>query len=445
MKDLIKKPLNMVKKLWHFFWSLVGVAMLKGCQEKMIIIGVTGTKGKSTVVNMLSNVLSKLNIKFASYSTMEVWENGKAKPNDQKMTMPGRWSLPLFFRKAAKSGAKVGIVEVTSWGLEQFRADCFNFDIAAITNLQKEHIEIHGGFDNYKNAKGRLFSLLTKHKTKYIDNKKVEKVSVVNFDDLHENYFVRFDADKKYVVSAKQDKPSSKVGVLDLKLIKPENLAIDESGIHFSFEGVNFDLALYGLFNVYNVLIALAILKALKLDMKEVAKILNEYQGAKGRMEFVKTKSNINVVVDYAHTPDSLKAVLQTLKDMGFKKIISVIGSCGGSGRDKWKRPEMGKIATEMSDYVIITNEDPYDEDPQKIVNSIYNGITDKNKARIILDRETAIKKAIDLVNNDDEVVILTGKGAEKIIMVKDGLKGVKKQAYLGDYEIAKRHLESKK
>jgi UDP-N-acetylmuramoyl-L-alanyl-D-glutamate--2,6-diaminopimelate ligase len=132
----------------------------------------------------------------------------------------------------------------------------------------------------------------------------------------------------------KENKNNTKINILNLNLIKPENLIIDATGIHFDLEGAHFDLGIYGTFNVYNILIALAILKALKIDFNRVNDILKEYKGPKGRMEFVKTKTNINVVVDYAHTPDSLKAVLTTLKEMGFKKIISVTGACGGS-RDK--------------------------------------------------------------------------------------------------------------
>jgi UDP-N-acetylmuramoyl-L-alanyl-D-glutamate--2,6-diaminopimelate ligase len=200
--------------------------------------------------------------------------------------------------------------------------------------LQKEHIEIHGGFDNYKKAKGILFKLLTKYNHKYIDNKKIDKVAIVNFDDDNAGYYLEFKADKKYVVSLKENKNSTKVNILNLNLIRPENLVIDTTGIHFDLEEIHFDLGIYGTFNVYNILIALTILKALKIDLKLVSEVLKEYKGPKGRMEFVKTASNTNVVVDYAHTPDSLKAVLTTLKEMGFKRIISVIGACGGT-RDK--------------------------------------------------------------------------------------------------------------
>jgi len=308
--------------------------MLNGIQDKMIIVGVTGTKGKSTIVNMLSFVLKKLEIGYASYSTLETSNNANAVLNTQKMTMPGRWVLPMFFKEAYKHGAKIGIVEATSSGLSQFRGDAFNFDIVAITNLQKEHIEIHGGFDNYKKAKGKLFKLLTKYNHKFIDNKKIDKISIVNFDDDNCSYYLDFKADKKYVVSLKENKNNTKINILNLNLIKPENLLIDASGIHFNFEGVHFDVNLYGTFSVYNLMIALTIFKALKLDMNKVAEVLKEYKGAKGRMEFVRTKANKNVVIDYAHTPDSLKAVLTTLKEMGFKKIISVVGACGGS-RDK--------------------------------------------------------------------------------------------------------------
>lgn len=407
----------------------------------MIIVGVTGTKGKSTVVNMLSFVLKKLDIKYASYSTLETSNNNASNLNTQKMTMPGRWTLPMYFKNAFKNGARIGIIEATSSGLNQFRGDAFNFDIAAITNLQKEHIEIHGGFENYKKAKGRLFKLLTKYNHKFIDNKKIDKISIVNLDDDNSSYFLDFKADKKYVVSLKENKNNTKINILNLNLMKPDNLIVDATGIHFDFEGIHFDINLFGTFNVYNLMVALVILKALKVDMNKVTEALKEYQGAQGRMEFVRTKTNKNVIVDYAHTPDSLKAVLTTLKEMGFNKVISVIGACGGS-RDKWKRPEMGKIASELSDYTIVTNEDPYDEDLYKIMNAIYMGITDKEKARIVPDRIEAIHKGIDMLNNEDEVLILTGKGSEKVIMVKGGIRGTMKQEYIGDYEVAKQYLE---
>jgi len=242
--------------------------------------------------------------------------------------------LPCYFKNAYQQGARIGIIEATSSGLAQFRGDAFNFDIVALTNLQKEHIEIHGGFDHYKQAKGRLFKLLMQSKHKFIDNKKIDKISIVNFDDEHSQYYLDFKADKKYVVSLSESKNSTKINILNLNLIKPENLAVDATGIHFNFEDIHFDVNLYGTFSVYNIMMALAILKALKVDIAKVAEALKDYKGAKGRMEFVKTKTNKNVVVDYAHTPDSLKAVLTTLKEMGFKKIISVVGACGGS-RDK--------------------------------------------------------------------------------------------------------------
>ncbi len=441
IKKFVKKIYKLGITLWHYSWSLIGRIILTGVQDKMVIVGITGTKGKSSVVSILSFVLKSLDIKYASYSTLEISSNQGSVLNTQKMTMPGRWTLPMYFRKAYKNGARVGIIEVTSSGLSQFRGDAFNFDIVAITNLQKEHIEIHGGFDNYKQAKGRLFKLLTQSKHKFIDNKKIEKVSIVNFDDENSQYYLDFKADKKYIVSLNENKNNTKINILNLNLIKPENLAIDATGLHFNFEDIHFDVNLYGTFSVYNVMMTLAILKALKVDMAKVAEIIKDYKGTKGRMEFVKTKTNKNVVVDYAHTPDSLKAVLTTLKEMGFKKIISIVGACGGS-RDKWKRPEIGKIAGNLSDYVIVTNEDPYDEDPHKIMNAIYAGIENKEKARIIADRIEAIHKGIDMLNSDEEVLIVTGKGSEKVVMVKGGMRGFTKQDYAGDYEVAEQYLE---
>ena len=392
MKALIKKLIPRFLLNWyHFLLVFLGALIYKFPSKKLIVIGVTGTNGKSTVVHLVTEILEKSGFKTASISSIRFKIGEKEWPNRLKMTMPGRLMLQKFLRQAVKDGCKYAVLEVTSEGIKQHRHKFIDFNGAVFTNLTREHIEAHKGFENYKKAKGRLFEALKK-------SKKQNKFSVINVDDPNADYFLNLSQGTRIYTYGIKNKKAE---------ITPEK--------------INLQISLPGEFNIYNSLAAVGTGLSQGIELDKILKILKNVKGLPGRMELVVDKP-FKVFVDYAHTPDSLEKVYQTIYK---SQMICVFGSCGG-GRDKWKRPEMGRIAAQYCDKIILTNEDPYDENPVSIIKDIKAGFSKSqitnNKLQIILDRRQAIRKALSLAKEGD-VVIITGKGCEPWICVEKGKK----------------------
>ena len=379
MKGLIKKFIPSFLLGWyHFLLVFFGALLYRFPSRKLKVIGVTGTNGKTTVVNLTTEILEKAGYKTASLSSIKFKIADKERPNTLKMTMPGRFKLQRFLRQAVGAGCQYAILEVTSEGIKQYRHKFINFDIAVFTNLTPEHIEAHHGFENYKKAKGKLFQT-------------TKGIHVINIDDKNADYFLKFPADKKYTYGLNQGDINNK----DIQL----------------------KLRLPGDFNIYNALAATCVGLSQGVNLETCKKILEKVEGIPGRMEEVVFQP-FKVFVDYAFTPDALEKVYQTLKPKN-AKMLCVLGSCGG-GRDKWKRPVLGKIAAQYCDKIILTNEDPYDEDPMEIIKQVAEGA--EGKAEKILDRREAIKKALKFTQTGD-VVVITGKGCEPWLCVANGKK----------------------
>ena len=237
--------------------------------------------------------------------------------------------------------------------------------------------------------------------------KATKKNHVLNIDDKNIDNFLQFAAEKKIKFSI--NKPAD---------ISAKNIQETREGIKFSVDGENFNLKLLGKFNVYNCLAAIGAAQSQGLDLKICKKALEKIDVIAGRMEVVQ-ENPFKVIVDLAHTPDSYEEVFKAVKAMPHNKIISVFGSAGG-GRDKWKRPVLGKIAAENSDYVILTNEDPYEENPEDILKEIESGFAKKPAYEKILDRREAIKKALAMAKENDIVLVL-GKGTEQLMFLPTG------------------------
>ena len=379
MINLIKKFIPSFLLGWyHFLLVFFGALLYRFPSRKLKVIGVTGTNGKTTVVNLTTEILEKAGYKTASLSSIKFKIADKERPNTLKMTMPGRFKLQRFLRQAVGAGCQYAILEVTSEGIKQYRHKFINFDIAVFTNLTPEHIEAHHGFENYKKAKGKLFQT-------------TKGIHVINIDDKNADYFLKFPADKKYTYGLNQGDINNK----DIQL----------------------KLRLPGDFNIYNALAATCVGLSQGVNLETCKKILEKVEGIPGRMEEVVFQP-FKVFVDYAFTPDALEKVYQTLKPKN-AKMLCVLGSCGG-GRDKWKRPVLGKIAAQYCDKIILTNEDPYDEDPMEIIKQVAEGA--EGKAEKILDRREAIKKALKFTQTGD-VVVITGKGCEPWLCVANGKK----------------------
>ncbi len=386
VKSLIKKIIpDFLLGSYHYLLSWIGAFLYGFPSKKLTVIGVTGTSGKSTVVELCANIFQEAlrqtqgkQFKAASMSSIKFKIGDKEWENELKMTMPGRMKIQRFLRQTVKADCKYAVLEVTSEGIKQYRHKFIDFDVAVFTNLSPEHIESHGSFEKYQAAKAKLFQ-------------QVKKIHIINIDDKNAEYFLKYPAEKKI------------------------KYGINDSGI------LPKDLKLLGKFNLYNAIAATKIAMSQGVPLEICKRALEKIKGIPGRMEII-IREPFTVVVDYAHTPEALEQVYKTLSD---RRMICVIGSCGG-GRDKWKRPVLGKIASEYCQEVIVTNEDPYDEDPKQILSMIKSGISNSkfliSNFYEILDRKKAIKKAIQLARPED-VIIITGKGSEPWMCVKGGKK----------------------
>lgn len=387
---------------YHYFLAFIAAIWYWFPGRGLTVIGVTGTKGKTTVVELLHAVLEESGAKTASLSSLRFRIGADERPNELKMTMPGRFFVQKFLRDAKKAGCSYAVLEVTSQGIAQFRHRGIPFHVAVMTNVAPEHIEAHGNFEKYLRAKLDLFWRLP-----------ASGIAVINQDDPRAQRF--FAATRAHIIRYGKEgitKNSTRLSLRDIR--------ITGQGISCECDGLAIASLLLGEFNLYNILAAAAVGVGAHIARERIAAGIARVSGIPGRMEYL-GRAPFAVVVDYAHTPDSLRNVYAFLARTS--KLICVLGAAGG-GRDQWKRPEFGKIAAEFCDKIILTNEDPYDEDPARILSEIKSGIPGNRLSvtREILDRREAIRAALHLASPGDTVVI-TGKGAEPWIMGPAGEK----------------------
>ncbi|MDO8496133.1 MAG: UDP-N-acetylmuramoyl-L-alanyl-D-glutamate--2,6-diaminopimelate ligase [bacterium] len=399
VKKMVPKPIfNFFQPAYHAGLAYAGALVYNFPSRKLKVIGVTGTKGKSTVVYLTTKLLEDSGRSVAACGSLGFKIKEREWPNTLKMTMPGRFRLQRLMAEAVKAGCEYFVLEVTSEGIKQKRHLGITFDCAVFTNIHREHIESHGSFENYCRAKQELFKI-------------TKNIHVINADDPSVKLFGDFPAKRKIFY-----------GLTKGDLVA-QNIKLSNDGSSFEVYGTVYNTSLVGQFNVMNLLAVLAIGAIYRVDLPSAKPILESVKFIPGRMEFIQ-REPFNVVVDYAHTPDSLEAVYKTLKKPD-AKLICILGAAGG-GRDKWKRPEFGRIAAKYCDEIVLTNEDPYDENPEEILNQISSGFSQapnhKSQITKILDRKSAIKHALTLAQKDDTVII-TGKGSETSMAVAGGNK----------------------
>lgn len=382
--------------------------------EHMVVIGVTGTNGKSTTARIVADILTARGKNVGLISTAEIQIGAKRQLNDMKMTMPGRMTLQKLLRSMADTGCEYAVVETSSQGIEQYRHIGINYDVAVFTNLTPEHIEAHGGFEAYKRAKGRLFSHLTERKRKVLHGKTIPKIFVVNLDDPHAGFYLQFPADKKYGYTF-----GARYDISGVEEILATDIELSSSGSSFIVAGTRFHTSPLGRHNVYNCFAALTVGYGLGFSFSEMVKDVR-HSIVPGRMEFIDEGQKFFVIVDYAPEPKSLSALYDTIQLFSKNRVIHVVGSCGG-GRDRARRPVLGRMAGKFSQYVIVTNEDPYDDDPLQIMKEVAAGAREVGKKDgenlyVIFDRREAIQKAFEIARRGD-MVLITGKGCEQAIV----------------------------
>ncbi len=391
-----KKIYTLFQPAYHLFLAHAGTLMYRKPSRKIYVIGITGTKGKSSTTEFVNAVLEASGKKTAILSTIRFKIGDSSRPNNYKMTMPGRFFTQKFLHDAVKAGCDYAIIEMTSEGARFYRHIGVELDALIFTNLSPEHIESHGSFEKYKQAKLRLVKHLAK-------SNKPHRISIANTDGPHGYSFLIHTVDKNISYSLK-----------DVTIVSETD---KESVV--TYHNTSITIPLPGKFNIANALAALKLADQLLIPIEVAKEGIESLTHIRGRVERIDCGQDFAVIVDYAHTDDSLRKLYEAFPH---SRKIAVLGSCGG-GRDSWKRPVLGKIADEYADEIIITNEDPYDEDPMKVIIDVATGVT-QHTPIIILSRREAIARALTLAKTGDTVLI-TGKGTDPYIMGPNNTKEV--------------------
>lgn len=378
---------------YHLWTAYLAAAVFRNPSRKLLLIGVTGTKGKSSTVEMINAILEEAGYTTALVNSIRFKVGADSLANTTRMSMPGRFFIQRFLAEAYKRGCNAAVIEMTSEGSRQHRHRCLELDALVFTNLAPEHIESHGSFQKYADAKYEIGLQLAR-------SLKRPRTIVANKDDPQGARYLGLDVENKLPFSLSQAGPYSST----------------EHGGQFRFDDTDISLPQPGDFSLKNALAAAVLTRALKVPTPTIARALGKLDRIPGRAERIESGQSFDVVVDYAHTPDSLEALYTAYKA---KRKICVLGSTGG-GRDTWKRPEMGRIADQHCETVILTNEDPYDEDPRHIVDDLARGMS--REPEVIMDRRAAIRRALSLAHNSDAVLI-TGKGTDPHIALEKGKK----------------------
>ncbi|MEK7135675.1 MAG: UDP-N-acetylmuramyl-tripeptide synthetase [Patescibacteria group bacterium] len=378
---------------YHYAWALFAALWYSFPAKRLTVIGVTGTKGKSSVSEMLYAIFTAAGHKTALAGTIRFVIGAESRPNLFKMTLPGRGFIQKFLAEALMQKCTHAVVEITSEAAVQYRHLGLNLDALVFTNLQKEHLESHGSMENYFRAKFAIGTSLAA-------SSKRPRAIVAAGDDTYGQRFLALRVEKR----------------IPFSLADAADALTDENGVSFSYGGTHFTLQLPGTFNILNALAAIKTAEAFGVPLETCAKALGELSRISGRVEHIDAGQDFIVVVDYAHTPDSLQALYDAFPK---NRKICVLGNTGG-GRDIWKRPEMGRIADEACEKVILTNEDPYDEDPRAIVDAMARGM--RRVPEIIMDRRAAIRHALAAARTGDAVLI-SGKGTDPFIMGARGAR----------------------
>jgi UDP-N-acetylmuramoyl-L-alanyl-D-glutamate--2,6-diaminopimelate ligase len=412
---------------WHKAKAYAAAMKYGFPAKKLTVIGVTGTDGKTTTVGMVAHILNANGIKVGALSTAFFQINDKVTWNATQKTSPSPFTIQKFLRQLVNEGCTHAVLEYSSHGLIQGRTLCTWPKVAAITNLSEEHLDYHGTMDEYLRAKSLLFRMLKK-----------DGVKVLHASDRSFGVLRKIPSGKTIIYDAKEttDPADVKLWLSDI-----ENKQHPTATVHLSSEtriaSEEMELKIPGAFNLDNALCAIGCAVACGMEMGKVADALASFTGVPGRMERIDEGQDFGLYIDFTVTPQSYEATLSTLKAIvpAGKRLLVLTGSCGD--RMKEKRPTVGKIVSTYADVMVVANEDPYTEDPEKIIDEVWAGVDQSHtQAHRIFDRRKAIEFLLHEAKSGD-IVILCGKGSDTTMWVKEG------QIPWNEREIAKEILKS--
>lgn len=398
-----------VRLLYHKAMSVLAATMYGYPSKSLQVIGVTGTKGKTTTTNLIASILTEAGYRVGMTSTTNFQVADRRWVNESKMTTLSAFFVQKMLRDMVSSRCQFAVLEVSSHSLVQNRIWGINFDTAVFTNIGEDHLDYHGGFQEYLRAKGLLFSRINRAARK----PKIQKITVLNQDDSQFAYFDQFLADKKYTFGLKSG------------TCYATNLKYQQTGVSFDLHMPNnqlqISLKMPGDFNVYNALAAATVALSAGISANVIKEALEKMTTVAGRFEQIDCGQDFAVIVDYAHTAESLDKLLELYKKQTPGKLYAIFGATGG-GRDKGKRQKMGEAADKSADVIILTDDDPYEEDRMDIVEAIASGIKRQEGHGLwkMPTRYEAIRFALMQAKKGDTVVI-AGKGAETVQAMADG------------------------
>jgi len=388
--------------------------------RRLRVVGVTGTNGKTTTTHLIRAVLMAAGHKVGLTGTVHTFIGRLERP--ASLTTPQASDLQALLAQMADEGCTYAVLEASSEGLDMHRADDVEFDLGVLTNLTQDHLDYHKTFDAYRDAKGQLFRLLGR------PGFKARKAAVINLDDPAAGYF-----------QSLCQVPVYTYGLALQAMVRAADIDVSAGGSRFRLitpQGeISIALKLVGRFNIYNALAAAAVGLAEGIDLDVIGKALEAAEGVPGRLQAVRAGQPFSLFVDYAHSPDSLENLLRTARSIARGRVIVVFG-CGGD-RDRTKRPRMGRIAGELADHVILTSDNPRSEDPLAIVQEIEAGLEPGASYERVLDRQEAIRRAVEMAQPDD-VVLIAGKGHETYQIFKD------RTIRFDDREVARSLIEAR-
>lgn len=387
------------KNVYHLAQAVAANVLYGFPSRKIKVIGVTGTDGKTTTVQCIARILEEAGYKVAVASTINFKLNGEEWVNRSKFTTLSSFAVQKFLRRAVAGNCDYVVLETSSHALDQYRVWGIDYRVAVVTNITREHLDYHKTMTAYRRAKRRLFERA--------------EIAVVNMDMEDPQEFLRAGSGQKITYGIQE--PTAQVLAQQVKL--------SLKGSTFEVDSQTFELRLPGIFNVENALAAVSVGMSQHIPLGVMSRALARMAGVPGRMERVENNRGVEILIDYAVTPHALEklyTLVSQMKPSPESKIIAVFGACGD--RDRGKRPIMGEIVSSHADCIILTNEDPYYEDPERIVREILAGIRNKTPEVdlwTVMDRREALQKALRLANPGD-VVVVTGKGAEEVMAVKN-------------------------
>ncbi len=405
MKKIIPQK---IKNIYHLLQAVLANIRFGFPSRKLKVIGVTGTDGKTTTTQMITKILEEAGKKVALASTINFKIGQKEWTNLSHFTTLSAFAVQKFIKQAVEKDCEYLVLETSSHSLDQYRVWGIDYKTAVITNITREHLDYHKTMESYRQAKRKLFNNA--------------EVAVVNLDMENPEKFLECNAKKILGYSLKKNQ--NKFQNLDTKpeTIVAENIDLEIDKSMFAVGNQKFTLNIPGDFNIENALAAISVGVSENIDLEICSRGISKISNIPGRMEYISNERGLNILVDFALTPDALKKLYSLLAKIKKPeaKIIAVFGACGE--RDRGKRPIIGEIVSQYADLVIVTNDEPYHEDPMQIIQEIVGGIKNKKEGEnffIIPDRREAIKKALHLSVSGD-VLAITGMGAEESMIVGD-------------------------